>query len=78
MHDRHTDPVNVFVEGVEARLLSLDSNAAMGPDGRYSHFGKNCGKNLKKCAKQLALHLSIISEQYLGERYVPKAWKRSW
>ena len=70
VHDGHIDPVNVSAEGVEARLLSLDSNTAMGPDSIHPLV-------LKNCAKQLARPLSIIFKRSLGEGLVPKAWKRS-
>ena len=66
----HIDPLNVSVEGVEARLLALDSNTAMGPDGIHPLV-------LKNCAKQLAHPLSIIFNRSLGEGLVPNAWKRS-
>ena len=58
------------MEGVEARLLALDSNTAMGPDGIHPLV-------LKNCAKQLANPLSIIFNRSLGEGLVPNAWKRS-
>ena len=70
VHDGHIDPVNVSVEGVESRLLSLDSNTAMGPDGIHPLV-------LKNCAKHLARPLSTIFKRSLGEGLVPKAWKRS-
>ena len=70
VHDGHIDPVNVSAEGVEARLLSLDSNTAMGPDSIHPLV-------LKNCAKQLARPLSVIFKRSLDEGLVPKAWKRS-
>ena len=70
VHDGHINPVNVSVEGVEARLLSLDSSTAMGPDGIHPLV-------LKNCAKQLARPLSVIFQRSLSEGLVPKAWKRS-
>ena len=66
----HIGHINLNVDSVEARLLSLDPNSAMGPDGIHPMV-------LKCCAKQLAYPLSTIFKHSLGEGLVPKSWKRS-
>ena len=53
---------------VEKKLLKLDVNKAMGPDGVHA-------KILKETAKEMAVPLTIIFRESLDSGTVPQAWK---
>ena len=70
VHEGHIEPLKLDTDNVKARLLSIDPNSAMGPDGIHSMV-------LRSCAKTLAHPLSTIFQRSLDEEVVPSLWKKS-
>lgn len=70
LYDGHIDPIHISVDDVKAQLITLDINAAMGPDRIHPMV-------LKSCAHNLVYPLHMIFSQSLQEGIVPMSWKRS-
>ena len=70
MFSGHIEPIALSSDDINAELMSLDTNSAMGPDGIHPAV-------LKYCAPTLLYPLHTIFSRSLAEGEVPMAWKCS-